>query len=1128
MRKSHSILAALALSLPLLAGATIAAGSGPTTDRSGKAAAGAAPALRPFSVPDSIELSSIVDPASADELPRRIAPLFSPDRRTFLLITERGKVATDQTESTIWLFDRQAVTAYVRHRSAARPAPRPLATLAATSNMPVISAVRWLGDSARISFLGKDGSPYQRLYIADVRTGQVTAVTPAGAFVSAYEISGDTIAYTTVIVPPRAAPGDEMVAVAGRSLWSLLYPEPLDLADVEVDSIGSYAVALHVQQGGKELPLALSLRGKPLKLFPSAWSLAPPLAVAPDGTSLITLAPVPEIPAGWDAYPPQPTIGSPRLVPGDPLAVAEENFYKPLWFVRIDLRTGEASPLLDAPAARSLGYLAPTRAIWLADSRRALLCNTFLPLAGGPLAGGRAPAGKSGEPRAAAGPVIALVDVKTGEVQASQALTLPTLHDAKRIYIGDVAWDDADQEMTLSYTVPPPAEPSAAPPAEIFSLRGSRWIRLGPRGKAPAGAAGKHAGGDAVELSIDESYDRPPTLAGRRRGAGGAGAAATPAIVVWDPNPQLASLALGKVSVFHWQDKEGAPWAGLLALPPDHDPGRRYPLVIQTHGYRLDRFFAEGTFTTGSGGRALAARGIVVLQMDMPSTYLYTAADAPFQLRGFQAAVARLAADGLIDPRRVGVIGFSYTCYHTLYALTNDPRLFAAAAITDGFNMGYFQYVIDDGPSQDIMEEVNGGKPWGAGLASWIARSPELNLEKVTSPLLVSALGRGSLLSMWEPYAGLYRMGKPVDMLWMRRENVTHVLLRPMHRRLSQQAAVDWFDFWLNGHENPDPADPAKAEQYARWRELRKAQQGAAAGAAGEHRRPPAGSLIEDSPSPRSDACERDPGLLAHRLAGGRRARLVLRADVDGDQEAVGALVLERLGAHPVGFHLVRHHYEAVVVRGSPVGEVLEHHRARTVRRGGAHQPHLGRLAAVHGGVGGLVVVLPGVDDGFRGAVGVPGDREEVTDDVLDAGALGGSQGLVEVEHVPIHVTLREVSAQVVDQPELGSGQRGRAVVALVDPVGKVGAAVVGLLAAVIVMACRLGVEVALAEHRATARLDGRAVHLPVGGRLGRGSCRRCGGGPATEGHDRRDGDQGGHGCHSSHQHLLTHRMGHC
>jgi hypothetical protein len=37
----------------------------------------------------------------------------------------------------------------------------------------------------------------------------------------------------------------------------------------------------------------------------------------------------------------------------------------------------------------------------------------------------------------------------------------------------------------------------------------------------------------------------------------------------------------------------------------------------------------------------------------------------------------------------------------------------------------------------------------------------------------------------------------------------------------SQQTTVDWYCFWLKGEGD---RDPAKAEQYARWRELRKLQ----------------------------------------------------------------------------------------------------------------------------------------------------------------------------------------------------------------------------------------------------------------------------------------------------------------
>jgi dienelactone hydrolase len=740
------------------------------------------PGPRPFTTRDAIEMSSIVHYTVSEEGFTRAAPVFSPDRKYFFLITERGDLARDRIESTIWLFDRRAVEDYVLRKAAVRPAPRAVATLAATSNTAVLSGARWLEDSTRIAFLGKNGSPYQRLFIVDVRTGGLTAVSGENDFVSAYDVRGDTIAYTTLIpLAPASAPADGMEVVSPKSLEALLYPRPLALEDAEWESLSNRAAALHVWRQGAELPVSFRFRDRPLRLFPPSWSLAPPLAIAPDGSSLITVAPVPEVPAGWDAYPPQPSMGIPRLTPGDPRAVAEDNPSKPLEFVRVDLRTGEASPLVDAPAGRNLGYLAPTQAFWTADGRSAILSDTFLP-------GTRSP-------------VVAAVDVATRAPRAVLPLSLPAYGQERSYLVEDVRWDVAKEELTLTYS-----GSRQPPPPETFGLRSGQWIKL------PASpVAGP---GDGVELAVEEAFDRSPVLSGRRHGDAASA-------IVWDPNPQLAGLALGKVSPFHWQDKDGVPWAGILALPPGYDPRQRYPLVIQTHGYNLDRYFVDGQFTTGSGGRALAARGVVVLQMDMPSRHVFTAADAPFQLGGFQSAIARLAADGVIDPRRVGVIGFSYTCFHTLYALTHDPRLFAAAAITDGNEMSYAQYLFRDPEIQDITDKVNGGPPWGQGLARWLESAPTFNLDKVAAPLLISAFERWSLLSQYEPYAILSRLHKPVEMLWLRRENATHVLKRPYHRYLSQESAVDWFDFWLNGHED---ADPAKAGQYARWRELRKLQ----------------------------------------------------------------------------------------------------------------------------------------------------------------------------------------------------------------------------------------------------------------------------------------------------------------
>jgi len=101
-------------------------------------------------------------------------------------------------------------------------------------------------------------------------------------------------------------------------------------------------------------------------------------------------------------------------------------------------------------------------------------------------------------------------------------------------------------------------------------------------------------------------------------------------------------------------------------------------------------------------------------------------------------------------------------------------------------------------------------------------RSPVFNLDKVKTPLLIAAFERGELLSQWEAYSGLRRLERPVDMLWLRHEDASHILTKPLHKYFSQQSAVDWFDFWLNNRED---SDPAKTEQYVRWRELRKLEE---------------------------------------------------------------------------------------------------------------------------------------------------------------------------------------------------------------------------------------------------------------------------------------------------------------
>jgi dipeptidyl aminopeptidase/acylaminoacyl peptidase len=192
--------------------------------------------------------------------------------------------------------------------------------------------------------------------------------------------------------------------------------------------------------------------------------------------------------------------------------------------------------------------------------------------------------------------------------------------------------------------------------------------------------------------------------------------------------------------------------------------------------------------------------------------------EGPCAVSVYEAAANQLVSEGLVDPERIGIIGFSRTCFYVMETLTTSSLRPKAASITDGVMGGYLEYMIFDNLGKEY-DSMIGARPFGEGLQQWLKRSPGFNLHKVTTPMLVVGEGPISVLGMWQAYAGLRYLRKPVDLIMLNTDE--HVLTNPAVRLASQGGSVDWFRFWLQGYED---TDPAKAKQYNRWRELRKMQ----------------------------------------------------------------------------------------------------------------------------------------------------------------------------------------------------------------------------------------------------------------------------------------------------------------
>ena len=738
---------------------------------------------QPFTVADDIALSHFGDVYTGETE----AITFSPDQKYVIVESERGLLAADRSESTLRIFRSDEIGNFVLHPQT--PA-KPIWILKKSSckDGPVISHIRWMADASGFAFLLKTRSGNRQLFLADLATKGILALTPEDQDVTVFDIRDRrNLVYGVLSAAIGREASQEVSAPAivgtGRSLPDLLfradkYPSLMskwhDFSDL-------WAV-----QEGKRFQVKEHTSTEPVHLY---WEGLRTLSLSPDGRSIVVALAVPRVPLEWELSYLPPVASYPyRVKAGLQDLSAFDGYQYISQFVQIELAAGRVRPLTGAPTGNSGGWWHASPVAWSPSGRKVALPNTFLP--------------DSGEHRSHAEPCVAVVDLKGNSAKCLEQLEAGDTAGAKprREHITGVSFS-GERRIMIRH-----AENSRSTEAKTYQQDLNGTWRLVSSISEPRPAR-------RFDLSIKQSFTSPPVLLV-------SDTMTKNSRIFLDPNPQLKNIHLGDASVLRWKDQNGLDWTGGLYKPSDFVAGRRYPLVIQTHGFSEAIFEPSGAYPTGFAARELAGAGILVLQM--PScTIRMTPEEATCNLAGYHAAIEELVRQGLADENRIGIVGFSRTCFHVLGALTSESFKFRAASITDGLNFGYLEYMNYAGAYHGgLTREANaviGAPAFGEGLRQWLISSPDFNTNKINAPLQVVANGQPGLLGMWEPYASLRLQGKPVDLLLLR--GGTHVLTSPAERFASQSNTVDWFRFWLQDYDDPSPA---KAGQYKRWTLMRK------------------------------------------------------------------------------------------------------------------------------------------------------------------------------------------------------------------------------------------------------------------------------------------------------------------
>jgi dipeptidyl aminopeptidase/acylaminoacyl peptidase len=638
------------------------------------------------------------------------------------------------------------------------PKPDVLISMRSRSNRDAIRNVKWL-DNETLIFLGESRDSSQ-VYLLHLPAREIEQLTAHSSSLVDFDFNQKS---QELVYVAEAGPLSSEAAYARCARGYAITNQALDdiprsLEDCKQPSL---LEGLNVfMKKGVEAAVRLP--------FLDYYDTLKPISVSPTGGFAIFDVLVRTVPSRWTGYE-DPYIRAE--------AVASRNRGPFSWlsqYMLVDLASGEVRPVLSGPMDLTLGA-----SLWSPDGRSVVISGAFLPLDDA--------ASRDELASRKAHPFVVEIELASGKfVKISDQQLV-----AER-------WDADTNELFLR---PPYRNPERG--NARFRKTNGVWMEEAPRERSNPSSH--------PHVTIEQGLNSWPKIFASDETHQNKN-------LILDLNPQFTDITFGKVERVTWKAKDGHEVEGGLYYPPHFELRRRYPLVIQTHGFSKDEFWINGPWNSAFAAQPLAARDIVVLQVGYATEKRAdarasrTPEEAPRQMGVYEGAIDFLDGRGIIDRNRVGIIGFSRTVYSVEYTLTHSSYHFAAAVAADGFDGGYIQYLVNPYAKRDY-NTVNGGDPFGSVFDFWRERSPSFTVDRLHAPVRLEGYGDiSSVLGNWEWYAKLVLLDRPVDMIYIPDGN--HLLVKPWERLTSQQGTVDWFCFWLDGEIDPDPQ---KKEQYARW-----------------------------------------------------------------------------------------------------------------------------------------------------------------------------------------------------------------------------------------------------------------------------------------------------------------------
>jgi dipeptidyl aminopeptidase/acylaminoacyl peptidase len=253
----------------------------------------------------------------------------------------------------------------------------------------------------------------------------------------------------------------------------------------------------------------------------------------------------------------------------------------------------------------------------------------------------------------------------------------------------------------------------------------------------------------------------------------------------------------GKSENIHWTN-EGRSIQGWLTYPLDYDPARRYPLLVEIHGgpsamarptfpgpfFDFTVFSHYGYFVLRPNPRGSFGQGEAFTRGNVKD---FGYGDLRDVLAGVDDVVKRFP----VDNNRVGIGGWSYGGYMTMWAVTQTHRFHAATA---GAGIANWQSYYGENDIDQWMIPFFGASVYDDP-AVYAKSSPITFIKNVKTPTLILVGDRDGECptpQSFEFWHALETLG--VENRFVVYPDEGHEIYDPAHRRDVMQRTLEWYD----------------------------------------------------------------------------------------------------------------------------------------------------------------------------------------------------------------------------------------------------------------------------------------------------------------------------------------------